>query len=118
MQLRDGDILLSRVCETETRMLLLSRVCETETRMLSTSHGSDGTKAARIRLDIVYTGRWEGAKPCWFQASSLYQSELGQHGTAWHGTLLARFDHVYTATAKRAEPSRSGTVLARFQVAV
>ena len=91
MQLRDGDILLSRVCETETRML-------------STRHGSDGTKAARIRLDIVYTSRWEGAKPCWFQVSSLYQSELGQHSTAWHGTLLARFGHVYTSTAKRAEP--------------
>ena len=37
-------------------------------------------------------------------ASSLYQSELGQHGTAGLGTTLARFGHVYTATANRAEP--------------
>ena len=32
--------------------------------------------------------------------------------TGWHGTLLARFGHVYTATAKRAEPCwyRAGPV--------
>ena len=43
-------------------------------------------------------------EPSWFRASSLYQSELGQHGRARLGTMLAHFGHVYTATANCAEP--------------
>ena len=39
-------------------------------------------------------------------------SELGQHYTAWLGTMLARFGHVYNATANRNEPCwyHAGTV--------
>ena len=54
----------------------------TEMHMLSTGHG---TVAAQIYLNIIYTSRWEGAKPSlgpsakpyWFRDSSLYQSKLG-----------------------------------------
>ena len=61
-------------------------------------------------------------RPSWFGASSLYQSKLGQHGTAQLDTMLAHFGHVYTATANHAEPcwycAGTDTVLARFQVVV
>ena len=39
---------------------------------------------------------------------SLYQSKLGQHGMVRLGIMLARFGHVYTATANRAEPCWHG----------
>ena len=84
-----------------TVVILLSHFLGTETHWFSTWHGM---VAAQIWLDIVYTGRWEGAEPSWFRASSLYQSELGQYGTTWLSTMLARFGHVYTATTNRAEP--------------
>ena len=82
-------------------MISLLHVFGTEMYMLTTGQNM---AAARIWLDIVYTGRWNGAEPYWFYASLLYQSELGQHGTAQLGMMLARFGHVYTATANRAEP--------------
>ena len=96
-------------------MILLSHVLGTKTHWFSTWHGM---VAARIWLDIVYTGRWEGAEPSWFCASSFYQSELGQHGTARLGTAHCWHVLVMFTLPPLIMPNRAGTVLAWFQVPV